>query len=174
MIGIHKEGGKKENYGNLISPILNIFQNKKEKIYYKIGNYYIVEWKNGLKHGKGILFYENGNIVYKGAFIEDKFEGFGEYFYDRSDYYVSKFLESIMNGKGKLYDGDFIYYESKGNKLDIYKYGNYYIGEWKKGKKYGEGKIYSKNKEILYDGYFIDDKFMGKKTYLFMKLENII
>lgn len=32
--------------------------------------------------------------------------------------------------KGKLYDGDFIYHESKGNKLDIYKYGNYYIGEW--------------------------------------------
>lgn len=62
VIGIHKQGGKGENFGDLISPILNIFQNKEEKIYFKSGHYYIGEWKNGLKHGKGKLYYENGNI----------------------------------------------------------------------------------------------------------------
>ena len=167
-------GGKDRNIGDLIYPILNIFQNKKnEKIYYKSGNYYIGEWKNGLKHGKGILYYENGNKLYDGNFIEDKFEGEGIYYYDNSDYYVNEFKYHKFGGKGKLYDGDFIYHESKENHLDIYEYGNYYSGEWKNGKKHGLGEIHSKNNDIIKSGYFIDDKFFEKKN-IYMKMVNFI
>ena len=171
VVGIHKAGGKIKNYGDLIYPILNILQNKNENIYYKSGNYYNGEWKNGLKHGKGTLYYNDSNILYKGDFIEDKFEVYGEYHYNKSEHYVNQFKSGIMEEKGKLYDGDFIYHESKGNQLNIYKYGNYYLGEWKNGKKHGRGKIYSENNKVLFDGYFIDDKYFGNKIFTYQKGE---
>ena len=62
VVGIHKAGGMIKNYGDLIYPILNILQNKNENIYYKSGNYYNGEWKNGLKHGKGTFYYKDSNI----------------------------------------------------------------------------------------------------------------
>ena len=34
---------------------------------------------NGLKHGKGIIYYKNGNIKYDGDFVKDKYEGNGKY-----------------------------------------------------------------------------------------------
>ena len=109
---------------------------------------------------------EKGNILYKGDFIEDKFEGYGEYHYNKSEYYVNQFKNGITEGKGKLYDGDFIYHEYKGSQLDIYKYGNFYSGEWKNGKKHGKGNIKSKNNVALYEGDFIDDKFNGNGKYV--------
>ena len=171
VVGIHKAGGMKKNYGDLIYPILNILQNKNENIYYKSGNYYNGEWKNGLKHGKGTLYYKDSNILYQGDFIEDKFEVYGEYHYNKSEYYVNQFQSGKTEEKGKLYDGDFIYHESKGNQLNIYKYGNYYLGEWKNGKKHGRGKIYSENNKVLIDGYFIDDKYFGNKIFTYQKGE---
>ena len=171
IIGIHKQGGKIKNYGDLIYPILNILQNKNENIYYKSGNYYNGEWKNGLKHGKGTLYYNDSNILYKGDFIEDKFEVYGEYHYNKSEYYVNQFQSGKTKEKGKLYDGDFIYHESKGNQLNIYKYGNYYLGEWKNGKKHGRGKIYSENNKVLIDGYFIDDKYFGNEIFTYQNGE---
>ena len=37
------------------------------------GYLYEGEFKNGLKHGKGILYYKNGNIKYEGEFSNGKF-----------------------------------------------------------------------------------------------------
>ena len=75
VIGIHK-GGKKdknENYGDFIGPIYNFFINfSKNKIELENGEYYIGELFNNLKHGKGIIYYKNGNIKYEGDFINDK------------------------------------------------------------------------------------------------------
>ena len=170
VIGIHFAGCISENICGLIYPILNIFKNNNETIYYESGNYYKGEWKNGLKHGKGILYYENGSILYDGYFIQDKFEGKGNYYYEDSNYYIEKWKnkkDEIIYAKGKLYDGDFIYHKSKGNKIDIYEYGNYYEGEWKNGKKHGKGIIYHKNGNILYNGDFIDDKFEGNGKYIY-------
>jgi len=39
------------------------------------GEYYIGEWKNDLRNGKGIQYYSNGKIKYEGVFISDKYEG---------------------------------------------------------------------------------------------------
>ena len=81
VIGIHK-GGKKdktENYGDFIGPIYNFFINLlKFKIELENGEYYIGELFNNLKHGKGIIYYKNGNIKYEGDFINDKREGNGK------------------------------------------------------------------------------------------------
>ena len=37
------------------------------------GEYYIGQWKNGLRNGKGTLYNKNGDIIQKGNWINDKF-----------------------------------------------------------------------------------------------------
>ena len=49
------------------------------RYYKKDGEYYLGEFKNDLKHGKGIEFYDNGNIKYDGDFVNDKKEGYGKF-----------------------------------------------------------------------------------------------
>ena len=80
VIGIHKQGGKEENYGNFIYPIFNLLKNNKNEYKDKIKDeYYIGDLKNGLRHGKGKIFYKNGKIKYEGDFVKDKFEGYGNF-----------------------------------------------------------------------------------------------
>ena len=71
---------------------------------YEDGQYYLGEFKNGLKHGKGKLFYKNGNIEYEGDFLEGKFEGEGKYIYENGDYYEGKFKNGLSHGNGKECD----------------------------------------------------------------------
>ena len=42
-------------------------------MYYHNGNKYEGEWKNGIKHGKGIFYFKNG-AKYEGIFICGKCE----------------------------------------------------------------------------------------------------
>ena len=39
------------------------------------GVYYLGEWKNSLRHGKGIIYYSNGNIMYDGEFVDGNIFG---------------------------------------------------------------------------------------------------
>ena len=43
------------------------------KFIYANGEYYIGEWKNALKHGKGTMYYSNKNIKYEGDWINNEF-----------------------------------------------------------------------------------------------------
>ena len=45
------------------------------------GNYYIGEFKKGLKHGKGVEYDRNNNLRYEGDFINGKYEGNGKLIY---------------------------------------------------------------------------------------------
>ena len=85
--------GKAEGYGKYI---------------YENGKYYIRQWKTGLYHGKGILYYPNGNIMYEGDFINNKRGGNGKYIWEDGSYYIGQYKNSLRNGKG-------IYYYSNGN-----------------------------------------------------------
>ena len=60
--------------------LLRIKKKEMENIY-NSGNYYIGQFINGLKHGKGIDYYKNGKIKYDGEFVKDKKEGNGKYIY---------------------------------------------------------------------------------------------
>ena len=189
VIGIHKQGNTQnpENYGNFLFPIIesikltnNIGYNKKEdyiinnkKFIYENGEYYIGEWLNGLRHGKGTLYYKNGNIKYKGDFIKDKFEGEGQYNFENGEYYIGEWLNDQRHGKGILYykngnikyDGKFIKDKFEGEGQYIYENGEYYIGEWLNDLRHGKGKLYYKNDNIKYEGDFIKDKAEGKGRY---------
>jgi V8-like Glu-specific endopeptidase len=81
VIGIHKQGSEDKNYGDFIFPILNLFNKVKNENKVKNNDeYYIGELKNGLRHGKGKLYYKNGKLKLEGNFVNDKLEGFGKLF----------------------------------------------------------------------------------------------
>jgi len=46
--------------------------NIEEKVYIcNNGDYYIGDFKDGFKHGEGILYSKNGDIIIKGKFINN-------------------------------------------------------------------------------------------------------
>ena len=93
------------------------------KYIWENGGYYIGQFKNGLSHGKGILYYSNGNILYEGDFINDKPEGNGKYIWENGEYYIGQWKNGLRNGKGILYysngkikyEGDFFNDKYVGN-----------------------------------------------------------
>ena len=169
VIGMHKQGNirKTENYGTLIYSIIRLLKYKKK--IYDNGNYYIGEMLNDNRHGKGILYYKNGNIKYEGEFVNGKKEGEGTYTDKNGNYYSGHWSKNKKNGKGKLcfknnnilYEGDFVNDKFQGIGKYIDEDGDYYIGQWLNDKKHGKGKEYYKNGDIKYDGEFFDDKYQG-------------
>ena len=65
----------------------------------------------GLRHGKGIIYYKNGDILYEGDFLNNKYEGKGRHNLENGNYYIGEFWGGLRNGKGILYNknGSIIY-----------------------------------------------------------------
>ena len=164
IIGIHKSGGDLKNFGDFIGPIYEYFKYFYQKIYksldlpiintkikdgfgkyiYENGKYYVGEWKNYLRNGKGILCYKNGEIEYSGDWVNDKREGIGTLCYE--------------NGKIE-YIGDWVNDKREGFGISHYENGkDKYIGYWINDKKEGFGRLYYENGEIEYNGYWVNDK----------------
>ena len=152
VIGIHKQGSKNYNIGNLLGPIIKSlrkdlqyvenFTIKDNEIYegeinknnmregfgkniYKDRSYYIGQWMNDKKYGIGIEYNNKNQIIYKGEFVNNE------------------------------YDGEGIYYKNGGK----------YKGQWKNDKKNGKGEIYDKNNIKRYEGEFKNNEFSGKGFY---------
>ena len=49
------------------------------------------------------MYYSNGNIKYKGDFINDKKDGIGHFIYEDGKYYIGQWSNNLRNGKGTLY-----------------------------------------------------------------------
>ena len=52
----------------------------------------------------GILFYDNGNIKYEGNFMNDFYDGFGNYYFEEGNIYIGNITKNKRNGEGILYD----------------------------------------------------------------------
>ena len=165
ILGIHKQGSKTKNYGNFIGPIIDSLKNdyqydikdyddgkyegelkdgKKEgygKFIWTNGEYYIGQWVNDEREGKGILYYNNNKIKYEGEFKKNEFNGYGKYYLENKEYYIGYFKNNEYNGKGVYYNG----------KKEII-----YDGEYANGKKEGKGIFYYK-KDTYYKGYYKND-----------------
>ena len=106
---------KKVNYlMNIYDKNIN-YINKKE--IYENGEEYIGEFKNNLRNGKGILYYnKNDNRDrYEGEWKNDKREGKGICYFKNGDRYEGEWKNDKMEGKG-------IFYFNNGNR---------YEGQWK-------------------------------------------
>ena len=188
VLGIHK-GRKKdiedEKIGYFIGPIIESLKNNYELIEMKYNNvhyrgevininsinngygkleyenkeYYIGEWKNFQKHGKGTLYYKNGRIQYQGEYQYDEKEGFGKYFKKNGEYYIGQLINGKAHGKGKYYDknkkieyeGDFAFGKLEGKGKRYYSNNIIYEGDFENGLETGIGKFYLHNK-LLYEG----------------------
>ena len=135
----------------------NIFEFYKfpnDELSYNNGEIYIGELNNGLKNGKGILYYNKNDIYerrrYEGDFKNNKQEGKGVL---------------LWNNKS-IYEGDFKNDKREGKGIKIFYNGDRYDGYWKNDKKEGKGKIYLYNGDI-YEGYFKNNQYDGEGEYLY-------
>ncbi len=57
------------------------------------------EWKNGLRHGHGVLFTKSGNS-YAGDWVKGKLNGLGTYVFKSGAMYTGEWRNNQMHGKG--------------------------------------------------------------------------
>ena len=93
-----------------------VYDEENNIITYQNGEYYIGQWLNGLKNGRGTIFYRDNNIKYEGDFVNNKFEGKGRYNWENGEYYIGQWSNGLKNGRGTIfyrdnnikYEGDFV------------------------------------------------------------------
>ena len=153
--------------------------------------YYNGNFIEGKMYGKGEIYFKNGNMKYIGEFVNDKKEGIGKYFFsdrefffienkkkfylEKGDYYIGRWLNNTMNGKGQLYlndgrikyEGDFVNNKFQGHGKYLFEDGQYYIGQFFNDMQHGKGKIYDKNDKLIFEGDFINDHIEGNGKFYF-------
>ena len=139
------------------------------KLFYDNGNYYIGQFKNHLQHGKGVEYDSNGNIQYKGGFIDDIREGNGKCI-TKDMLFIGQYKKGnpikgkiySPNGKILLYDGDFINGELP-NGIEIYKHndGGYYVGQTQNNLYHGFGTLFNSDGTIKQKGNWINNEYVG-------------
>ena len=102
-------------------------------------NYYEGNWKNSMKNGIGIEYYED-NSEYKGTFLNGKKDGIGFYKWVDGSSYEGEWKENKLNGYG----------------IYTFKDGSIYKGEWKGNRMNGIGE-FSFPGIKTYIGYFQRD-----------------
>ena len=112
-----------------------------------IGNYYIGDFYNSKKHGKGVL--DTHKVHYEGEFKNDKLCGKGRIdFKTEGHYYEGEFSENEINGfgtfkwkNGDSYTGQMLNGKMHGNGTYRYNNGQIYVGVYINGVKACKNKI---------------------------------
>ena len=157
--------------------LYNIYEYAFNYFYNENGEKYSGEMKNGLKDGKGILYYskdlEINEKIYEGDWKNDKREGKGIMFWKNGETYRGEWKNDKRDGKGKMnykngetYEGNWKNDKYEGYGIKNYKNGDKYEGYWKNNKYYGKGLKYYNNGE-RYDGDWINDIKEGKGKYFY-------
>tara|TARA_B100001027_G_scaffold97231_1_gene66758 strand:+ start:396 stop:2786 length:2391 start_codon:yes stop_codon:yes gene_type:complete len=165
-----KSQGKTDE--NKPSPVEYItpFTGKKEQDF-KNGVYY-GDYVNGLRTGKGIYSFKNGNI-YEGDFKTGLITGKGVFKWKDGDIYEGDFVNGERTGKGvykfksgNVYEGDWVDGEKTGKGVFKWKNGDIYEGDWVDGERTGKGVFKWKDGDI-YEGDFVNGERTGKGVYKF-------
>ena len=138
----------KYNNGRYVGQVVNGKKDGKGIYYYNEGDIYEGEWRNGKKEGKGIYYLKDGER-YEGDFRNSNFEGKGIYYYN----------------SGNKYDGEWRNDQKEGNGIFYYNSGNRYVGEFRYGKKEGKGIKYYINGDRRMGDYYNDEP-IGKHVIL--------
>lgn len=110
------------------------------------GDTYVGEFKNDLRHGEDKYTWTNGEY-YEGEFKNGDFNGNGGRLYSDGATYYGYWKNDLRHGKGTYVGPD----------IDSF------AGEWKEGKKHGYGRTKNRWGKILQEGYWIDNKYVGKE-----------
>ena len=88
--------------GKYIGQINNGLKEGKGIYYFNNGDRYEGEWKKDIKEGKGIYFYKSGNR-YEGDYKNNKKEGKGIFYFNKGNRYEGDFKNDKFEGKGIKY-----------------------------------------------------------------------
>lgn len=134
--------------------------------HYTTVNYVNGEWENNVKTGEG-SYREDGQLEYKGSFVNGKFHGIGTVRYATGTKYQGEWFEGKMKGSGTLTtaEGDTYVGEMNDNKFNgdgtlTKANGDIYTGYWIDGVLNGQGTLTTKD-GLLYVGGFADNLFHG-------------
>lgn len=109
------------------------------------GDKYEGEFKNGLRHGHGVLIECKGSRRYEGQWVLSQKEGKGTETFANGDKYVGDFSADVYNGQGELrtkggvYTGHFKDGLRDGIGLMQFKSNCRYEGHWQRGRFHGRG-----------------------------------
>ena len=117
------------------------------KMFYSDSTVYEGEWKDGLWDGNGFVKFPDGDS-YNGSFKEHQFSGNGTYRYSDGSVYEGKWENGMFNGAGTMNYAD----------------GSIYAGEWKDDMRNGYGIFYDSQADVLYEGVFSRNYFMGSPS----------
>ena len=100
---------------SLIITILDINQTYHNEDVFKGQYIYVGQTLNQKAHGRGEKYDQKGNLIYKGEFKCNMYNGKGTYFFPPDDYgheyrYEGEFADNMYNGKGKMYLNDHLIY----------------------------------------------------------------
>ena len=131
---------------------------------------YVGDFNNDKKNGNGKIILNN-NDIYKGMFIDDKFNGKGEYKWnDKKREYKGNFVDGKMNGNGflrweddKYYKGGFINGLKEGKAEFGFINGCKFFFNFKNDLPCGNGYMQDKNNN-LYEVYYNQGKIMDKNN----------
>ena len=93
------------NSGKYIGQVVNGIREGKGIYYWNTGEIYEGEWKNDKMEGKGIKHFQNGNI-YEGYWRNDQQNGRGIFHWSNGTIYEGTFRNNLFHGKGILYFAD--------------------------------------------------------------------
>ncbi len=141
----------------------------KGTLYFSNGNKYKGDWIANYRDGKGKLEYHNGD-TYEGDFKSSKIHGFGTMVFAKGDKYIGTWNNDLQHGKGKYfysdgdrYEGDFKNGKLSGAGTMFYSDGSHYDGKWKNNKKNGKG-TYHKTDGTSIAGKWSNGKYQGKQN----------
>jgi len=111
--------------------------------------YYMGETQNGLMHGKGTRYWNDGKI-WEGFWEGGKANGHITVTFNGELVYDGNMIDDLPNGEGKYINPDTQ---------------RTYIGTWVNFKRDGLGKLFSESGEKIYDGEWKNDKYHGYGQY---------
>lgn len=107
---------------------------------------YIGDFQDGKPHGKGIIYFANGN-KYIGHWVQEFREGEGKFIFIEGHEYFGQFKKNQFHGSGIM----------------TYANGDRYEGMWAMSKPEGLGKYFFSNGK-RYEGLFQNGRFRGQGT----------
>lgn len=162
-------GKKKKGIYTMFDRIRSFFGGKKQP---SETNRYEGELVNGVREGKGTMYYQGGHM-YKGEWHNGLRHGFGEFLFASGEHYVGSFVNDLYCGMGKItypsgdvYDGHFMNGKRDGDGTLTCKDGRRFEGNWLNDKMNGVGALYYPDGSV-FRGIYVNsigiDGFTTKK-----------
>ena len=130
------------------------------------------EFSDGLKQGRGVYTWDNGDR-YEGGFAEDRPDGRGRYQFANGDAYDGEVKAGVIVGRGSyttkagdVFDGSFV--AGKPHGVGVYRFasGDRYEGEMVQGVMHGRGRYFAKGGDRI-EAPFVQGKPQGIGAYHF-------